>query len=354
MSESGMKQQGSMMAGGEGRLANPMPLELPSGLVIRERVALAPFTSWLVGGAADFLAEPRDEQQLREAIAWAQVAKLPITYLSGGTNVLVSDRGVRGLTILLRKLAGSKTEIVEGDGASKRLQIECLAGTGKSELLKTFLKNKLEPALFLAGLPGDVGGGVVMNAGVGEAMRPREFVELTDWVEVLREPTSPVEPSTAHDADPLARIAKLASSFELVRIPASKLEWSYRHCEGWRPGVLVRVGLSWPFEPVDDILVQVKQANHLRLTKQPLDRPSCGSVFRNPPGHKSGQLIERAGLKGFTIGGAQVSEKHANFIVNTGEARASEIDQVIQHVRRTVLAQAGVELKTEVVYLGEW
>ena len=296
---------------------------------ITRDVPLAPLTSWLVGGAAEFFAEPKNLDELKEALLWARAEHHEVTILSGGTNVLISDQGIKGLTIALRKFAQLETREESG-----RLKISCLAGTSKSELLKTFLKHRLEPALFLAGLPGDAGGGVVMNAGVGEMTAPREFVEITDWIEVLR----------LNDA----------GSFELKRFDKSELKWSYRHCEGWRPGVVVRVGLSWPLEPKDDILPRVKQANQVRLSKQPLDMPSCGSVFINPPGHKSGQLIEQSGLKGFAIGGAQVSNKHANFIVNTGSATASEIAQVIAHVQKTVKSKSGVELQTEVIRLGSW
>jgi UDP-N-acetylmuramate dehydrogenase len=293
---------------------------------IEENVPLKSMTSWLVGGIADFLARPRNIDDLRDAQTWALERSLPITVLSGGSNVLVSDRGVRGLTISLRKFSSAIVSIADG----ARLEIEALSGTSKSELLKIFLKHKLEPALFLAGLPGDVGGGVVMNAGVGEMMKPREFVELTDWVEVLK-PDGGIR-----------------------RYLRDELQWSYRHCIGWQPGLISRVGLSWPLEPAADILDRVKAANKTRLSKQPLDQPSCGSVFVNPPGTTSGRLIESCGLKGFAVGGAQVSLKHANFIVNTGEATAHDVHAVITHVRDTVAAKTGVTLKTEVVYLGEW
>ncbi len=325
-------------------------MKLPSGFVIEEKAPLHPITSWLVGGSADLLAQPVNMDQLREAYAWGLAQKIPVTVLGGGTNVLISDRGIRGLTIALRKFssalvatsapsAGSAAHQVGGrasnaaainESSGPRLEIEALSGTSKSELLKIFLKHKLEPALFLAGLPGDVGGGIAMNAGVSEAMSPREFVELTDWVEVLK-PDGGVS-----------------------RYSRADLQWSYRHCTGWQPGIITRVGLSWPLEPSADVLDRVRAANKVRLSKQPLDLPSCGSVFINPVGHKAGQLIESAGLKGFAIGGAQVSTKHANFIVNTGGATATEIHQVISHVQQTVLSKTSVELKTEVVYLGEW
>lgn len=328
-------------------------MNLPSGLAIERNVSLKPLTSWLVGGPAEFLAQPRTLDDLRESVAWGWLTGLPITILGGGTNVLVADSGVRGLTIALRKFAEAKvSNRTEADG-SALFVLECLAGTSKSELLKQFLKAKLEPALFLAGLPGDVGGGVVMNAGVGEMIRPREFTEITEWIEVLRLPSVP-KGSVSPDAVSSDDVKALSQRLVLERLGHDSLQWSYRHCEGWRPGIVARVGLCWPLEPKDDILARVKQANQVRLSKQPLDMPSCGSVFVNPEGHKSGQLIESVGLKGFSVGGAKVSEKHANFIVNFNDSTALDIHQVIETVRETVKSKTGVSLRTEVVYLGDW
>ena len=298
--------------------------------LIQKNVPLAPLTSWIVGGPAEYYAQPKTVEELKEVYAWGESQRLPITVLGGGTNVLINDSGIKGLVIALKSLAGSQVmNTIQKAGSKDRVVIECLAGTSKSELLKQFSKHKLVPALFLAGLPGDVGGGIAMNAGVGEMITPREFNEITDWVEVMRPQT-----------------------YELVRFNKNDLNWSYRHCEGWGPGIITRVGISWPNEPDDDVLNKVRNANKVRLSKQPLDMPSCGSVFVNPPGHKSGQLIEQCGLKGFAIGGAKVSEKHANFIVNFDNAKASDIDAVIKHVQKGVKDKVGVELKTEVVYLG--
>lgn len=301
--------------------------------VVRENVRLSPYTSWLVGGPADFLVEPQSEEDLSAGIAFGCERGLPITILGGGTNVLISDKGIRGLVIALKKFSGLSAEVRDG-----RLSIEALSGTSKSELLKTFLKNKLEPAIFLAGLPGDVGGGVVMNAGIGEMLKPREFVEITDAVEVWN-----------WNSD---------GQIQKKKMLAHELTWSYRHCEGWREAagasLIAKVWMSWPHEPKEDVLSRVRSANQVRLTKQPLDMPSCGSVFVNPPGTSAGRVVEAAGLKGFAVGGAKVSEKHANFIVNTGAATASEIAQVIRHVQKTVREKAGIELKTEVVWLGDW
>jgi UDP-N-acetylmuramate dehydrogenase len=290
---------------------------------IKNNVPLAPLTSWLVGGPAEYLCFPKTIEEVQEAQLWAQQKQLSITVLGGGSNVLISDKGISGLVIALKNFAG--TSIRENQG---RLEITALAGTGKSELLKIFLKYKLAPALFLAGLPGDVGGGIVMNAGVAESFKPREFVEITDWIEVLKPDGS------------------------MQRLTNQQISWSYRHSSGWQPGIVVRAGFSWHLEVNPTILDQVKQANKIRLSKQPLDMPSCGSVFVNPSGHKAAQLIDSCGLKGFAVGDAQVSLKHANFIVNKGQAKASDILQVIEHVQRTVLQNKGVGLKTEVVRLG--
>ncbi len=296
-------------------------------LTIQNNVELARYTSWLVGGLAEHFCQPQSEEELKEALHWSIENSKLITVLGGGSNVLISDSGVKGLVINLKKLSGC--EIKEEE---HRLNITCWAGTTKSELLKIFLKHKLAPALFLAGLPGDVGGGVVMNAGVSESFVPREFCELVDWVEVLR-----IE----------------GKQIKNIKFNKSELKWSYRHSHGWQPGVVLRAGLSWPLEPNPQILEQVKNANKVRLTKQPLDMPSCGSVFINPEGHKAAQLIDSCGLKGFQIGGAQVSLKHANFIVNLGSAKASDIWQVIEHVQKVVENKTGVQLKTEVIRMGE-
>jgi UDP-N-acetylmuramate dehydrogenase len=294
-------------------------------LVVLNKVNLSQYTSWWVGGDAEFFCLPKTIDDLKEALSHANQNNLPITILGGGSNVLISDEGIPGLTICLRHFSQIASKI-----ENNKLHIEALSGTGKNELLKIFLKNKLAPALFLAGLPGDVGGGVVMNAGVAEAFAPREFMEFVDEIQVM-------------DFDG-----------HIKTIDKKALNISYRHTEGWRPGVITSVKISWPMDIDETILQKVKDANRTRITKQPLDMPSCGSVFKNPPDHKAAQLIDQSGLKGFRIGDAQVSLKHANFIVNLENAKAKDIWEVIQHVRATVLEKQKVSLTTEVVKLGLW
>jgi UDP-N-acetylmuramate dehydrogenase len=176
-----------------------------------------------------------------------------------------------------------------------------------------------------------MGGGVVMNAGVGEMIKPREFCEIVDWIEVLR----PGEKTP-------------------TRIATEQMHWEYRHSGQWQPGVIVRMQVSWPVAPDVKVLDEVRNATKKRVATQPLNQPSGGSTFRNPPGLKAAKLIDECGLKGFKIGGAEVSTKHANFLVNTDNATANDIHKLINHVRETVKAMKGVDLHCEVIYLGDW
>lgn len=293
---------------------------------IRENVLLKDFAWWKIGGPADFFCLPKSVNEVQEAVEFARARGLKVTVLGGGTNVLISDQGIEGLVICTKQLTG--TEVHEDENL---VRVLALAGTPKSELTKVFLKRKLAPALFLCGLPGDVGGGVVMNAGVAEKIEPREFVEIVSWVDVLD-----------LNQNAVRRMAK------------AELDWHYRRSEGWQPGVIVRAEILWPNQPDETIPRRVTEATKVRRSKQPLEMPSCGSTFKNPHPQSAGALIERAGLKGFTVGGAQVSTKHANFIVNLGGASASDVDTVIRHVRKEVQRQFQVDLETEVRYLGRW
>ena len=294
-------------------------------MIINENVSLREKTFWKIGGNADFLCQPKNLEELREAYRWAQEKQKKITILGGGTNVLVSDQGIEGLVICMKDLSSVQTEERNG-----RIYLHCLAGTPKSDLTKIFLSKKLTPAVFLCGLPGDVGGGVVMNAGVSENRVPKEFCEMVDAVEVLR------------------------PSGELEKISAKQLMWHYRESEGWQPGILYSADLSWPLAPQDDVPNQVRHATKTRLEKQPLNYPSCGSVFRNPPGQKAGWLIEQSGLKGHRLGDAQISEKHANFIINLGKARAVDVKSLIDLAKETVSSKFNIQLETEVKMMGRW
>ncbi len=289
---------------------------------IEESVNLSMYTSWKTGGLGEFVVFPENVDDVKEAFAMAKESHLPITIMGHGTNVLISDDGIKGLVINTRKLSGAQPIFNNGV-----LKIKALAGTLKSQILKIFLKHKLPPAVFLAGIPGDVGGGVVMNAGIGEEIKPREFVEITEWVRVIGMGKDTV-------------------------YKCKDLQWGYRRCQGWGPGLIVEVGLHWASDPESSILSRVKAVNKKRLALQPLEFSNCGSVFQNPLPKKAGALIEASGLKGRQIGGAQVSRKHANFIVNAGGATSTDIWKLMTVIQSKVYKDFGVWLRPEVMKLG--
>ncbi len=296
---------------------------------IEDNKLLSDFTEWKVGGPAEKYAAPKNFEDLKEAMLFARGSQLPITILGGGTNVLVSDQGVPGLVIHTIHL--NKVSVLE---TSQNLIVEADGGAPKSEVLKIFLKHRLAPAIFLAGLPGDMAGGVVMNAGVGHKVAPREFCEIVKSFDIFTfNAMGEVETRTFEHAD---------------------VSWMYRKSKNWQPGVITKIRVTWPNQPDDEVLKFVREGNKRRKSTQPLSEPSCGSVFKNPEGDHAGRLIESSDLKGFSIGGAQVSEKHANFIVNKGGATAQDINEVIQHVQKTVKQKHSVLLTNEVVYLGKW
>ncbi len=294
---------------------------------IKQNESLKNFSFWKVGGPAEHFCQPENLQQLKEALAWAKENHQNWTVLGGGTNVLISDQGVRGLVISTAWLNHCSFEKSQG-----KLLIYCGAGTLKSQVMKIFKTHKLAPALFLSGLPGDVGGGIVMNAGVSRPVKPFEFSEII-------------------------------SSFKVQNFEGSKtyrkkdIQWSYRKSSGWQKGVIYTACLEWPLEEIKNLGEQIKAELMRRRATQPLDKSTCGSVFKNPykkPYLFAGELIEKAGLKGLKKGQAQVSEKHGNFIINLGSATAKDIQSLIKEVQNRVYDKFSVMLETEVHRIGEW
>jgi UDP-N-acetylmuramate dehydrogenase len=296
---------------------------------IQENISLLNYCWLKVGGAAEFLVAPENIEQLKDAVKWAKSKQLKITILGDGSNVLISDQGIRGLVVIDKSL--NKIESTIENNESQRFELVAQSGVAKSKLMRSFLKAKLAPALFLSGLPGNLGGGIIMNAGVREDRTPKEFCEIVDWFEIFE-----------------------FSSLSLKKYKKEEINWSYRKSTGYEPGFITKAQISWPMDADQDIPQKVLAANQLRLSKQPLDLPSCGSVFKNPEGTSAGKLIEECGLKGYKLGGAQISEKHANFIVNIENAKAQDVFDLIQKAMYEVKKQKAIELHPEVRMLGEW
>ena len=290
---------------------------------ITKQEPLKPWSWWRTGGPAEYFCQPENPEELRETLSWANKNNQEISVLGGGTNVLISDEGVKGLVISTGKLSS-----LYAQEEKEALKISVGAGTSKSALCAVFRKYHLAPALFLSGLPGDVGGGVVMNAGAGTTF-PGEFSQIVEEFEVM-----------THQG--------------VKHYNKEDIEWSYRGTAGWKPGVIFKIGFSWPLKKEDNLNQKIKSALKKRRASQPLSQPSCGSVFKNPNGHFAGELIEKSGLKGLKKGAAMISEKHGNFIVNLGEACSKDIDHLIQKVQSEVRNKFNISLETEVHYLGKW
>ncbi len=275
------------------------------------------YTTFRAGGPADLLVSPKSAEQIRTVLQMCRQLEVPFALLGNGSNVLVRDGGIRGAVLRL----GSEFSQIQIEGR----MVVAQAGAKLAAVVSAALNAGLVGMEFAGGIPGSVGGGIYMNAGAYGG-------ELS---QVL------------HSA------LVLTADLEMVQMPSEALSLSYRHSALMENGALVLEG-RFCLEPGDTAAAReyLRELAARRREKQPLDLPSAGSTFKRPAGHYAGALIESAGLKGFSIGGAQVSEKHAGFVVNRGGS-AADILALIRHVQECVSAQSGIWLEPEVLILGE-
>lgn len=293
-------------------------LALPPDLDVRvlRNERMSKHTSWHVGGPADLFFTPLDVADLA-AFLRSLPATMPVMWIGLGSNLLVRDGGIRGAVVDTHGVFAEVERLSDNE-------IWAGAGVACAKLAKQCIKWGLGPAEFFAGIPGTLGGALAMNAGAfgGETWNHVQAVATLDRTGKRRER------------------------------PASDYSVAYRHVDGppdeWFLGARLRFELR-PGVSNEDIRVLLAR----RKATQPIGEWSCGSVFTNPPGNHAARLIDSAGLKGFRIGGARVSEMHANFIVNDGTATAADIEQLIAHVRQTVESTHGVQLTPEVRMVGE-
>ncbi|MGH8103357.1 MAG: UDP-N-acetylmuramate dehydrogenase [bacterium] len=279
---------------------------------------LARHTTWKIGGPADMFVAPRETVQLEEILDIA--GRLPFYFLGGGSNLLVSDRGVRGVVLRLR---GDFERIVV-----RPPLIECGAGANLHKVLMKGAEAGVGGLEFLCGIPGAVGGAVMNNSGT-----------KTDWI--------------------LHRIVEIGalrlSSRKRVVLHPDELDYSYRWSGLRKRGlVLTDCVLKGEEAPVTTIRENLEKLTNYRIKTQPYGVPSAGSVFKNPEGNFAGRLLEEVGMKGRIIGKAQVSEKHANFIINLGGASGHDVATLISTGRQRVFEETGIVLKTEIEFTGEW
>lgn len=287
-----------------------------SGIFMEE--PMKKHTTFRVGGPADVLVQP-DETALAAILALCRQYHEPYSFIGNGSNLLVGDKGIRGVVIEMTDPMGN----IEVDGTKIRAQ----AGAMLSKIANTAASNGLGGMEFAAGIPGSVGGAVVMNAGAYGG----EMKDIIEKVYVLDENGAQLE---------LGRDA---------------LDFGYRHsCIPEKKYIVTKVVLELVPRNEAEIRSEMKELNEKRAEKQPLQYPSAGSTFKRPEGYFAGKLIMDAGLRGYQVGGAQVSEKHCGFVINKGDATAADICQLMRDVSDKVQAQFGVVLEPEVKMIGEF
>jgi UDP-N-acetylmuramate dehydrogenase len=277
--------------------------------------SLKDYTSFHIGGLADVLVEPSDVDDVVRLVTQAAAQQLPI-FVVGGTNLLIRDKGIRGVVVSLAKLRAIREEpgsVLYAEG-----------GVGMPTLISHAIRRSLAGLEWAAGIPGTVAGCVVMNAGT-------RLGEMKDSVKAVRI----VSPTGG-----------------LLDCSSQDIEFSYRHAT-LPAGIVVGVWLQLKPGVRSDIEKVVKDYLHYRRDTQPLTLPSAGCVFKNPPNDSAGRVVEAAGLKGVQVGDAQVSEKHANFIVNQGNASAKDVLALIKKVQAQVLRKTGVKLELELKLAGQ-
>lgn len=279
--------------------------------------SLAHYTYTKTGGKADAVAFPKSRQEIFDLLAWVKDEGVPLTVLGNASNLIVRDGGIRGLVMILTELKGVEIRDYELTVASGESLIEVC------RIARDYSLTGLE---FASGIPGSIGGAIYMNAGAygGEVRDVIDTVEAMDRQGNIKVYTNP------------------------------ELDFSYRH-SAFQNNDEIILGVTFKLEPgeIDQINAEMDRVRELREAKQPLEYPSCGSVFKRPVGHYTGKLIQDAGLQGYQIGGAQISKKHAGFIVNIDHATATDYVDLIQFIQDTIMDKYQVQLETEVRIIGE-
>ena len=290
---------------------------------IREQEPMRAHTTFRIGGPADYFVDVKDTEELMALLSLCREEGIPWYILGNGSNLLVADRGVKGVVI---RLSGEfeKYEIDKGETEGV---LYAGAGIRLAKLARTAADAGLSGLAFAGGIPGTLGGALVMNAGAYGG-------EMKDCVRSVTV------------ADPAGCIREL---------DAREMQFGYRtSILQRRDYIALRARLVRPFGDPEELLVQIEELNRRRLEKQPLEYPSAGSTFKRPEGNFAGKLIMESGLRGYRMGGAAVSEKHCGFVINTEEATAEDVYRLIEKVKEIVHEKTGVMLEPEVKYWGEF
>jgi len=286
---------------------------------VLEDAPMSAYTTWRIGGPADIMAFPGSCKELAGVLSILTEAGIAPVTIGNGSNLLIGDKGIRGVVL---KLSGEFA-------ASSWRELQVTAGAAM--LLGTVALEAAERGAagleFARGIPGSIGGAIRMNAG-----------------------------AYGHNlSDHVTAVTVMDNSGETRSIPKEELEFAYRDSSLFRmEGIVTDITLSLTAGDRDEIMAKMKEYQHKRGISQPLEYPSCGSVFRNPPNDHAGRLVELCGLRGLKVGGAMVSPKHGNFIINVGGATAADVRELMEQVQSGVYQYSGTELIPEVKFLGEF
>ena len=288
-----------------------------AGIEILFNEPLKQYTYTKVGGAADYLAFPRNQYELKRIVTFANAQEIPWMVLGNSSNIIVRDSGIEGFVIMFDHFHDVRVNgyVIEAEAGAKLIDVTHVARY-----------HSLTGFEFACGIPGSIGGAVYMNAGAYGG----EIAHILQSCKVL------------------------TPKGELKTLTAEELTFGYRHSKIQETGDVV-ISAKFALAPgnYEQIDQEMARLTHLRELKQPLEYPSCGSVFKRPVGHFAGQLISEAGLKGHRIGGVEVSEKHAGFMINVDHGTAKDYEDLIAHVIATVEKSAGVTLEREVRIIGK-
>ena len=285
---------------------------------LEKNISLSNFTTWRIGGPAEWIAQPKDIEEIKYLINWIHKKKIPSNIIGAGSNLLINDKGIKGLSICMRNLKGIKVDKNNGI-------IEVLSGEMLPTLARKAASSGLHGLEWAIGIPGTIGGAIVMNAGAQKNC-------ISSYVE---------------------SITTLSLAGEYKTIKGKDLNFGYRYSLLQNEKLIVlSVRLRLKLGRAEKIRQITNENLNHRLRTQPYKAQTCGSVFKNPEPLKAAKLIEELGLKGFRFGGAEISKKHSNFIINANKASSCDVRELIKYIQKRVLNSYGILLETEVKQCG--
>ncbi len=289
-----------------------------NSIQLKKNILLSNFTTWRIGGPAEWIAQPKNNTEIKYLINWINKEKIPCNIIGAGSNLLINDKGLKGLSLCMRKLKGIQIDKSTGI-------IEVLSGEMLPTLARKAAAHGLQGLEWAVGIPGTIGGAVVMNAGAqGQC--------ISNYLE---------------------SITTVSLSGEYKRLNANDLKFGYRYSLLQHETlIVVSVRLKLEAGHAEKIRQITNQNLNHRLRTQPYQNHSCGSVFRNPEPLKAAKLIEEVGLKGFRFGGAEISKIHSNFIINANKASSYDVRELIKYIQKKVFDSYGILLETEVKQCG--